>query len=246
MSDRIWWIKQYLKQMRTRLFSSKINRSKEFVVEQYSQTGTRDLELTFTDREGKCMVDGQVKVVPKRIARDFTIDQIANEIQNCNAKRVLEVGAGTSVNLYLLSSRFPDIHFEGIDITPGRVEVGKKWFKENKNFEPNTQVGDVTNLSFPDDAFDLIYSVHCFEQIDQYAVAGITEVCRVAKNKVVFLEPDFKHSNPTQRLFLKNHNYLLNFDKQIESVAPGKLTHTPLNTYNNILNRTGKFVVDLQ
>ena len=82
--------------------------------------------------------------------------------------------------------------------------------------------------------------------MDQYVVKALEEACRVAKKKVILLEPDFKHSNPTQRLFLKNHNYLLNFDKQIESVAPGKLTHSSLTTHTNVLNRTGRFVIDLQ
>lgn len=145
-----------------------------------------------------------------------------------------------------MSQRLPDIEFQGIDITPARIEVGKNWLKEHKNFEPNAKVGDATQLEFDDNEVDLIYTIHCFEQIDQYALAGVKEACRVAKKKVVFLEPDFVNSNSVQRLFLKNHNYLLDFPKVINSVAPRKLTHTPPNTYYNVLNRSGLFVIDTE
>ena len=246
MSDKTWWIKQYFKQLRKRFREGKVNRNKDYVVDQHSRAGSRDLDYYFTDKTRKLMLDGQIEIANSAQVRDFMMDQVADQIQKCGAKRVLEIGSGSSINLFLLSSRLPEVHFEGIDITPERVAVGKKWFKENKGFEPNAQVGDATNLAFDDDSFDLAYSVHCFEQMDQYVVKALEEACRVAKKKVILLEPDFKHSNPTQRLFLKNHNYLLNFDKQIESVAPGKLTHSSLTTHTNVLNRTGRFVIDLQ
>ena len=246
MSQTLWWFKTYLKQLKRRHLGEKTDRDKDHVVQQYSTTGTRDLEFYFQDTPRECMVDGKITQCLAKTVRDFYIDQLSHQIEQSGATRVLEVGAGNSLNLYLLSQRFPNISFEGIDITPERVEVGKKWLKANKNFEPNIEVGDVTQLAFADDEFDLIFSVHCFEQIDQYALAGVREVCRVAKSRVVFLEPDFANSNAAQRLFLKTHNYLVNFPKTIESVAPGKLAHTELNTYFNVKNKTGLFVVNTE
>jgi len=246
LADSIWWFKKYLRHLQTRYLGANVDRNKDYVIDRYSQTGTRDLDIYFEDTPRKCMVDGAITTCSTKVTRDFYLEQLAQQIQQCGAKRVLEVGAGTSLNLYVLSQRFPEVHFEGIDLTPERIAVGKKWLKANKNFEPNIQVGDVTQLQFEDNSFDLVYSVHCFEQIDQYALAGVTEVCRVAKKRVVFLEPDFGSSNPAQRLFLKNHNYLINFSKTIESVAPGKLFHTPLDTYVNVMNRTGLFVVNFE
>lgn len=246
MSNKVWWFKTYLKQLYRHYRGGSTDRDKGYVVERYSLAGTRDLEFYFQGSPRRCMVDGKITQCLGKKVRDFYIDQLSRQIEQSGATRVLEVGAGNSLNLYLLSQRFPDITFEGIDLTPDRVEVGKKWFKANKNFEPNIQIGDVTQLAFADDAFDLVFSVHCFEQIDQYALAGVTEVCRVAKSRVVFLEPDFTNSNAAQRLFLKTHNYLVNFSKTIEAVAPGKLVHTKLDTYFNVKNRTGLFVVNTE
>ena len=246
MSQTLWWFKTYLKQLKRRHLGEKTDRDKDHVVQQYSTTGTRDLEFYFQDTPRECMVDGKITQCLAKTVRDFYIDQLSHQIEQSGATRVLEVGAGNSLNLYLLSQRFPNISFEGIDITPERVEVGKKWLKANKNFEPNIEVGDVTELAFADDEFDLIFSVHCFEQIDQYALAGVKEVCRVDKSKAVFLEPDYVNSNAAQRLFLKTHNYLVNFSKTIESVAPGKLEHTELNTYFNVKNKTGLFVINTE
>ena len=245
MSDKFFWFKKYCRELQQRWFGENINRNKDFVADAYSKTGTKDLDHYFNDPQRRCMFKGEVTTHSTKALRDFYIDVLAEQIQASSARRILEVGCGTSLNLYLLSQRFPDLHFEGIDITPERLEVGKKWLKAEKNFVPNVQLGDVTQLAFEDNAFDLIYSVHCFEQIDQYVLAGTKEVCRVAKEKVVFLEPDYGSSNAAQRLFLKNHNYLVNFAKTIESVAPGKLDHKPLDTCMNFMNRTGLFVVNM-
>ena len=245
MSDKFFWFKKYYRQLQQRWFGENIDRDKDYVIDNYSKVGSRDLDTYFNDTPRRCMFNGEVTTHSMKAVRDFYVEQIAEQIQSSGAKKILEVGCGTSLNLYLLSQRFPELHFEGIDITPERLEVGKKWFKAEKNFEPNVQIGDVTQLAFEDNAFDLIYTVHCFEQIDQYALAGTQEVCRVAKEKVVFLEPDYMSSNAAQRLFLKNHNYLIDFAKTIESVAPGKLNHQPLDTYVNFMNRTGLFVVNL-
>ena len=193
MSHKTWWLKQYFKQLRTRYLGDKVNRNKALVINRinrYSETGTRDLELQYNGAPRKSMVDGKItQCLPEQI-KEFYLDQIAEQIQISGARRILEVGCGTSVNLYELSQRLPDIEFQGIDITPARIEVGKNWLKEHKNFEPNAKVGDATQLEFDDNEVDLIYTIHCFEQIDQYALAGVKEACRVAKKKVVFLEPD--------------------------------------------------------
>ena len=245
MADQLYWFKKYLRQLQQRWFGANIDRDKDYVIESYSKVGLRDIDTYFKDVPRRCTFGGKVMTHSTKALRDFYVDQVAEQIQSSDAKRILEVGCGTSLNLYLLSQRFPDLHFEGIDITPERLEVGKKWFKTEKNFEPNVHLGDATQMAYEDNAFDIIYTVHCFEQIDQYALAATKEVCRVAKKKVVFLEPDYGSSNAAQRLFLKNHNYLVDFAKTIESVAPGKLEHRPLDTHVNLMNRTGLFVVNL-
>ena len=245
MSDTLYWSKKYLRQLQQRWFGENVNRDKNYVIDNYTKTGTRDLDLYFNETQNRCVFDGQLTTRSAKEVRDFYIDTLAEQIKSSGAKRILEVGCGTSLNIYLLSQRFPEIHFEGIDITPERLEVGKKWLKAEKNFVPNVHVGDATQLAYEDDAFDIIYTVHCFEQIDQYALAGTKEACRVAKKKVVFLEPDYGSSNAAQRLFLKNHNYLVDFAQTIKSVAPGKLDHKPLDTYYNLMNRTGLFVVNM-
>ena len=247
MSSKLWWTKTYLRQLRTRFLKDKTNRDKDYVVNNYSSTGTRDLDLHFGDTPDRVsVVDGEMTKCSPQIPRNFVLKKVEEQIRECGARRVLEVGAGTGINLYLLSQQMPDVEFSGIDLTPDRIATGKKWFKENKDYEPNTKVGDVTQLEFEDNSFDLVYSGHCFEQLDQYASQGISEVCRVASKRVVFLEPDYKHSNAAQRLFLHNHNYLVNFAAKINKVAPGRLTHRSLNTYFNPLNRTGLYIVDVE
>ena len=246
MSSKIWWTKKYLLQLKAKYFTAKTNRDKDYVRNNYSKTGTRDVDLHFGDTPDRfSIVNGERTKCSPQVPRDFVLNKVEEQIRECNARRVLEVGAGTGINLYLLSQALPDVEFTGIDLTPERIATGKKWFKENKDFEPNISVGDVTQLKFEDNSFDLVFSGHCFEQLDQYAHQGVVEVCRVASKQVVFLEPDYKHSNAAQKLFLHNHNYLVNFADTINKVAPDRLTHRSLDTYFNPLNRTGLYIVDV-
>ena len=116
----LFWSKKYLRQLQQRWFGETVNRDKEFVLNNYSQTGLRDIETYFDEPPRRCMFNGKVTTRNTKEIRDFYIDQVAEQIESSGAKKVLEVGVGTGLNLYHLSQRFPEIHFEGIDLTPER------------------------------------------------------------------------------------------------------------------------------
>ncbi len=83
---------------------------------------------------------------------------ILAEIEKEPFTDLLDAGCGTAPMLSLLTERFPDAHFTGIDLTPKMVEVAKA-----KNL-PNTTLvcGDCENLPFEEDAFDVIICSQSF------------------------------------------------------------------------------------
>ena len=83
---------------------------------------------------------------------------ILAEIEKEPFMDLLDAGCGTAPMLSLLTERFPDAHFKGIDLTPKMVEVAKA-----KNL-PNTTLicGDCENLPFEEDAFDVIICSQSF------------------------------------------------------------------------------------
>ena len=83
---------------------------------------------------------------------------ILAEIEKEPFMDLLDAGCGTAPMLSLLTERFPDAHFTGIDLTPKMVEVAKA-----KNL-PNTTLvcGDCENLPFEEDAFDVIICSQSF------------------------------------------------------------------------------------
>ena len=51
---------------------------------------------------------------------------ILEEIEKEPFTDLLDAGCGTAPMLSLLSSRFPEAHFTGIDLTPKMIEVAKR------------------------------------------------------------------------------------------------------------------------
>jgi len=83
--------------------------------------------------------------------------------------RILVVGCGSGVEAAILAQQF-DAEVIGIDLTTK--------FDSRAARIAKLQGGDATNLAFPDDSFDLVFSYHALEHIPRYRVA-LCEMRRV-------------------------------------------------------------------
>jgi SAM-dependent methyltransferase len=241
--DRFFWLKHSKRQLIIYCQGRRRQRDKTLVIEQYSKSGSRDLDYYFDENlKRDSMVNGRIGIVPQKVVRDIHIAVISKYITKNKPRRVLEIGAGTSINSFLLTQLHPDVEFFGIDLVPERVETGLKYFEENHGFVPNTIVGDAMNLPFNDSEFEMVYTMHCFEQMENYIGDCVREARRVCTGDLVFLEPDWKSSNIAQKLFLLNNDYLRNINGVLECSGQS-FDHVELTTYHNPLNRTGLFRV---
>jgi len=86
---------------------------------------------------------------------------ILAEIEKEPFNDLLDAGCGTAPMLSLLTKRFPNARFTGIDLTPKMIEMAKA-----KNL-PNTTFfcGDCENLPFDDNSFDVVI---CSQSIHHY------------------------------------------------------------------------------
>lgn len=123
---------------------------------------------------------------------------ILEELEKTDFKDVLDVGCGPGTMLELLSKKYPENNYIGLDLTPKMIEVANA-----KNL-PNTKfvVGDSENLPFEDESFDAVIcanSLHHYPNPQRFFYG----VKRVLKPNGILVLRDFT-SNPVA-LFLFNY-----------------------------------------
>lgn len=159
----------------------------------------------------------------------------AKLIEMLRPKRVLEVGFGPGINLLLLASYFPDIEFEGIELTINGVENAKNLQvlqalpKELKEFSPipfrDSRAHQLVKLHqasggqipFSDNSFDLVLTSCSVEQMEEIRNAALGEISRVSSNHVAMFEC-FKDWNQSglPRQYIEKRNY---FQGQISDLS---------------------------
>lgn len=134
---------------------------------------------------------------------------------------VLDCGCGDGVDLEMLYH--PKAQFWGIDISNTAINLAKNRFKSNDN--THFIVGDIGQLDFPNEKFDLVYTAYTLEHLFNPEKV-IREMIRVAKKNgyFVLISPNygsplsFSPSSPPKgetltkraiKQFLKSHLYLL-------------------------------------
>ncbi len=92
---------------------------------------------------------------------------------------VLDAGTGPGVLLVELAERRPDLQLTGVDLSADMVAAAQRNLARFGD-RASVHVGDVTNLPFPDDSFDLIVSsisVHHWDDPE----AAVPELARVLR-----------------------------------------------------------------
>lgn len=80
------------------------------------------------------------------------------ELERDSFDNALDVGCGTGPVIELLSKKYPEKHFVGLDITPAMIEVAQSKRLPNAEFI----VGDAENLPFGDGGFDAVLCANSF------------------------------------------------------------------------------------
>lgn len=129
-----------------------------------------------------------------RKLRQHAIDQA--DIQT--GESVLDIGCGTGTLAIEVQRRLGGTgHIFGID--PGPEQVARARSKAARRTLPiNFQIGTIEQLAFPDQTFDVVFSVIMMHHLpNRIKRQGFTEIVRVLKPGGRLIIADFKH--PKQR-----------------------------------------------
>ena len=100
---------------------------------------------------------------------------------------LLEIGCSSGYHGFVLSQRFPEFKYTGVDFSPEVIAFGKSQFPGLE-----LQVQNATSLNFPGEHFGVVISGCVLLHLDDWKL-GIKESCRIAQNCVIF------HRTPVTR-----------------------------------------------
>ncbi len=104
----------------------------------------------------------------------FQLPQVA-----AKTKQVLEIGCGNGYTLNILSPKFSNYNFTGLDFSEDLLEIARSRNLKGVEFLQ----GDARKLSFKDESFDVIYTERCIINLlswDEQQLA-LTEMHRILR-----------------------------------------------------------------
>ena len=237
---------------------------KKFLLSLYSDDGSvktiedsRDIYETYDDREQKdylsrsryCVDNGKVKHLPFKTIREKYLDYLYQELEAFNPSstplRVLEVGCGNCINLANLSRRFKGTaELSGIDISARRLEVARGFFKEDLAEAKLYEASITQKTNWHDGYFDVVFSMHCLEQIAHETKAAVKEMYRLASRKLVLIEPVFELGNAAQKLYLYHSDHCRILLKTIQALDYNITRLEALNIQSNPVNQSSIVVIE--
>jgi len=164
------------------------------------------------------------------------IDDVNDLCKNIDNPKVLEVGCGSGLNIYLLHSLNPNIEIHGFEYTNSRIASTIV----NLFYTPiikNLFLADVCDLKMPDNSFDVVYSIHVLEQLGQEkAEIALKEMWRVCKKGIVLSEPSVHGANLYEKWRMKTLGYCKNLYSVAEKLPNSKIIvykEDTIRTYPN-------------
>jgi len=109
--------------------------------------------------------------------------------------RILDIGCGKGFLLHDFTKVVPGIEVFGIDISGYAIENSKEEVRDR------LQVGSATTLPWPDDHFDLVYSINTLHNLHCYELdAALREMQRVAKEHAYICVESYRNEEEKTNL----------------------------------------------
>ena len=77
-----------------------------------------------------------------------------------NPGKILDIGTGTGFAAFLAAERFTDAEIEGVDLSPGMVEVATEKADDGGYSNVRFRTGNAMKMDYPDEAFDMIVTTN--------------------------------------------------------------------------------------
>lgn len=187
--------------------------------EAYDDRDIRD----YYSQSSTMLLNNEVKELTFKEERRIHLDYIYSEIDKLLAKkgriRLIEIGCGNCINLFEILQKYGDkVDVWGVDISPQRIAVAQKYFGDGLAKAHLQPMSITERTPFADGQFDLVYSMHCLEQIAYDARAAVAEMYRIAGSEVFMIEPVYENGNFLQKLYLINSDHIRVLLKSIKEL----------------------------
>ena len=103
---------------------------------------------------------------------------IQDAIKEAQAQHVLELCSGQGFNLIYLAKQNPQVQFNGVDLMPAHIRTAQRASRSLNNL--SYQVGNIEELDYPSEAFDIVFVVEALFHVSDLAKA-LSEAYRVLK-----------------------------------------------------------------
>jgi ubiquinone/menaquinone biosynthesis C-methylase UbiE len=145
-------------------------------------------------------------VLNSSVTQKLHLALIAKAILHLQPSSVLEVGSGWGLNLLALAGEYPDIRFQGIELTAAGVKLTKSLAamseipdavlkllpgspKDSEAYRRiSVEQGSAEHLPYPDGSFDLVMTRLALEQMEGIRDKALSEIARVARSYVLMVE----------------------------------------------------------
>lgn len=113
---------------------------------------------------------------------------VAEQIEQLNAQKVLEVGCGKGFNSCFLAQKYPQIQFTGVDLTPKHLQIAKRKAQKNNISNLSLEFGNFNQLDVPDQSFDVVFGIEClcYANYPEVLLGELFRVLRPGGRLIVF------------------------------------------------------------
>jgi ubiquinone/menaquinone biosynthesis C-methylase UbiE len=200
--------------------------------------------LDLLDKDVLLKYKGKVYKGCNGLQRIELIESVSKLCNGLERPKVLEVGCGSGLNIYLLNSLNPEIVIHGFEYTNSRIASAII----NLFYSPickNLFLADICELKIPDDTYDVVYSNHVLEQLGQRnAEKALNEMWRVCKKGIVLSEPSIHGANIYEKWRMKILGYCEDLYTPAKKLPNSKILVYKEDNYRTYPNTSHHLVVE--
>lgn len=158
------------------------------------------------------VVDGNVTLIThqerRKNALSYLYSQIDLLLKAQNKVSILEVGCGNLLNAVEVKRKYGEnIEYSGIDISGRRISIGFDYFFTQLDAKKFYEMSITEKTNFNSNSFDIVFSMHCLEQIAYDTKCALSEMYRICKHYIVMIEPIFENGSFLQRTYLMRSDH---------------------------------------
>lgn len=160
---------------------------------------------------------------------------------------LLDCGAGELTTLApLIAAIGKDLDVTALELSWSRLNIGRDFWRSDFRAlaTPSLVVGEIGNLPFDDQSFDVVLTVHALEPNRGREDELLAELLRVASRHVLLIEPNYDRESEAVQERMNFHSYVRGIEKSLSQLSErSTISVTRLQNSVNTLNPSWAFLI---